>query len=157
MFSCETHEHNAMSQLVSGMWGERFLRNLAHKTFQNKLKISTFLVNFCFQKLFREVGELCSLLLCANLLNAIAIAKLILIWPNLTEWSNLQLWQVVADRSRETTDAYSKPCQASGMELFVKIWIKPCLSGFWIYLRIYYRITCNYVLKIPEMPVRSFV
>ena len=52
-------------------------------------------------KLLREEGELPSPPLCANLLNVIGIAKLILIWPKLTEWSNLKLWRVVADKSWE--------------------------------------------------------
>ena len=146
-----------MSQLFSVVWDERFLGNLAHLTFQNQLNAWTFLVNFCLLKRFKEAGKLPSSLLSAHILNAIAIAKLILIWPKLNEWSNLYLWQVLADLSRETIDVYSKPCQASGMELSIKICKKLCLSGFSICLRIYHRITCNTVLKVLELPVRSFV
>ena len=36
-------------------------------------------------KLFREVGERPSSLLCGNLFNAVGIAKLILVWPKLSE------------------------------------------------------------------------
>ena len=52
-------------------------------------------------KLFREEGELPFSLLCGYLFSAIAIAKLILIWNKLIEWSNLKLWRVVAYQSKK--------------------------------------------------------
>ena len=45
----------------------------------NQLEIITFSVIYYLQKLFREVGELPSLLLCAHLVDAIGMVRLILI------------------------------------------------------------------------------
>ena len=125
-----------LCQQVSVMWVGRSLENLAHKPFlKNPIEIRTFLVISYLLQLSKEGGHFPTSLLCAHLLDAIGMIKLILIRPKLTKKNNLYVWRVVADQLRETTETYSEPCQASKMEIFTKICKKlhrRCLTGFWI-------------------------
>ena len=125
-----------LCQQVSVMWVGRSLENLAHKPFlKNPIEIRTFLVISYLLQLSKEGGHFPTSLLCAHLLDAIGMIKLILIWPKLTKKNNLYVWRVVADQLRETTETYSEPCQASKMEIFTKICKKlhlRCLTGLWI-------------------------
>ena len=90
-------------------------------------------------KLLRKEGDLPSSL-CGNIFNALGIAKPILVWPKLTEWSNLKLWRVVAGQSRKK------------LEFLVKICKSICLSGFWICLWniIEYHAIMQYCIKSVE-------